>query len=176
MKYCVLLTAMAPLLLAGTTPSYAAPGDANGFARRVCNLMPRASGNVTSWRGLGCSWHYIDGKALTNGETLVLTAHRAATAEQIAAYRKAEDGYIDGMAQYGLAKVTSVAYCGAGSGRKGIITASPDLLMVSGYMVCGNHYISADLKVKPGTGVDPSRLFDDLMPLMLPLIGAGGRP
>lgn len=53
-----------------------------------------------------------------------------------------------------------------------MITASPDLLMVSGYVVCEGHYISADMKVKPGTGVDPSRLFDELMPLMLPLIGA----
>lgn len=148
-----------------------APTDANAFARRVCNLFPRASGNITSWRGLGCSWNYVDGKALSQGETLTLTAHRNASAEQIAAYRRAEDGYIDGMAKYGLAKITPFDACGKGTGRKAIITASPDLTMVSGYVVCGAHYISADMKVKPGTGVDPSGLFDDLMPLVLPLIG-----
>ena len=160
------------LLLGFSAPAPASGDDLNGFARRVCNLYPGAEGSITAWRGLGCSWHFVHGKELTQGEALVITAHRAATPDQIAAYRKAEDGYMDGMAQYGLAKITPISYCGPGAGRKAIITASPELLMVSGYMVCGNHYISADLKVKPGTGVDPSRLFDDLMPQVLPLIEA----
>lgn len=173
--------AAALLLCVGAAPATAqtrsaqsrpAPSDANAFARRVCNLYPKASGSITSWRGLGCSWTYVDGKALSHGETLTLTAHRNATPVQIAAYRNAEDGYIDGMAKYGLAEITAFDACGPGTGRKAIITASPDLIMVSGYMVCGAHYISADMKVKPATGVDPSRLFDDLMPLVLPLIGA----
>ena len=68
--------------------------------------------------------------------------------------------------------ISSVNICSPDSSRKAVTTASPELLMVSGYAVCGGHYISADIKLKPGTGVDPSRLFDDLMPLMLPLIGA----
>lgn len=151
--------------------SRAAPSDANAFGRRVCNLFPTASGSITAWRGIGCSWTYVDGKALSQGEALTLTAHRNATPAQIAAYRGAEDGYIDGMAKYGLAKITPLNTCGKGSGRKAIITASPDLLMVSGYLVCGSHYISADMKVEPQTGIDPSRLFDDLMPSVLPLIG-----
>ncbi|HNW19104.1 MAG TPA: hypothetical protein PKK17_11375 [Sphingorhabdus lacus] len=114
----------------------------------------------------------MDGKALAGSEAITLTAHRNATAEQISAYRNVEDGYADGMAKYGLAKISPVNMCGPGSGRKAVITASPELLMVSGYAICEGHYISADIKVKPGTGVDPSTLFDDLMPLMLPLIGA----
>lgn len=151
--------------------SLARPDDSNAFGARVCSLFPRGSGNITAWRGIGCTWHYVDGKALASSEAITLTAHRHATAEQISAYRNAEDGYIDGMAQYGLAKISPVNICGPSSGRKAIITASPELLMVSGYVICEGHYISADMKVKPGTGVDPSRLFDDLMPHMLPLIG-----
>lgn len=174
MKIRFFFSFVAALLLGGPTMAPAAPGDANAFAARVCALFPRARGDITSWRGLGCSWRYVDGKELQSGETLTLTAHRMASPEQIAAYRKVEDGYIDGMVRYGLATVSSVSYCGAGAGRKAIITASAELLMVSGYMVCGNHYISADMKLHRGSRLDPSRLFDDLMPQVLPLIGIGG--
>lgn len=51
------------------------------------------------------------------------------------------------------------------------MAASPEFLMVSGYTVCGGQYISADMEIKPGAGVDPSRLFDDLIPLMAPSSG-----
>ena len=163
---------VAALLVGFSAASLARPDDSNAFGARVCSLFPRGSGNITAWRGIGCTWRYVDGKALAGSEAITLTAHRNATAEQISAYRNVEDGYADGMAKYGLAKISPVNICGPGSGRKAVITASPELLMVSGYAICEGHYISADIKVKPGTGVDPSTLFDDLMPLMLPLIGA----
>ena len=68
--------------------------------------------------------------------------------------------------------ISSVNICSPDSSRKAVTTASPELLMVSGYAVCGGHYISADIKVKPGPGVDPSRIFDDVVGVLFPLIVA----
>lgn len=179
---CALMTALAPALVpVAAQAAPARPSEANAFARRVCNLFPRASGSITSWRGLGCSWTQVDGKALTEGETLTLTAHRNATPDEMAAYLKYMDGYMDSMAKYGVASITPIASCGKGAdggrpasaavGRKAIITVSPALRMVTGYMLCGSHFISADMNMKPDSGVDPARLFDDLVPQVLPLIG-----
>lgn len=173
-------TTLAAILLCALAPAVAnaAPArtsDANSFARRVCNLYPTASGSITSARGLGCSWRAVHGKPLTDGEKLTLTAHRNATPAEIAAYLKFMDGYMDEMAKYGVAQITPIGGCGkttgAPVGRKAIITLSPALRMVTGYMLCGRHFISADMNLKPESGIDPSRLFDDLMPRVLPLIG-----
>lgn len=172
MRYFIFCLTFFAALVGGDVALSARSDDSNAFGARVCGIFPRGSGSITAWRGIGCTWHYVDGKALGSSETLTLTAHRNATPDQITAYRNTEDGYADEMAKYDLATISPVNICGPGSGRKAVITASPELLMVSGYAVCGGHYISADMKVKPGTGVDPSRLFDDLMPLMVPLIGA----
>ncbi len=172
MRFFIFCLTLIAALVGGDVASSARPDDSNAFGARVCGIFPRGSGSITAWRGIGCTWLYVDRKALGSSETLTLTAHRNATPEQIRAYRNAEDGYADGMAKYGLATISPVNICGPGSGRKAVITASPELLMVSEYAVCGGHYISADMKLKPGTGLDPSRLFDDLMPLMVPLIGA----
>lgn len=110
--------AIAIALIGCAAPSSARSDDSNAFGARVCSLLPRGSGNITAWRGIGCTWHYVDGKALGREEALTLTAHRHPTPEQIAAYRRVEDGYIDGMAKYGLAKISPFDLCGKGSGRK----------------------------------------------------------
>jgi hypothetical protein len=87
-------------LLAGlNATSSARVDDSNAFGARTCSLFPSGSGDLTAWPGIGCTWRYVDGKALAGSEAIALTAHRNATAKHISAYRNAEDGYAVGMAK-----------------------------------------------------------------------------
>lgn len=168
-----LLASVLLLLIAAPNIKAQTRHGVDNFAPRVCNLFPRGGGgNITSQRGIGCSWNYVDGAQLKSDERIVLTAHRNAPPEIMSAYKTHLDSYFDGMLKYKIGTATPLTMCPSGSGRKYVREHDINLIIVEGYLICEGHFISAEMVIRKGGYIDPKQLFDDLVPQVLPLINS----
>ncbi len=170
----IAISCLGALLLAISAPlSAQARLSENDFGASVCRIFPAGGGGaVTFNRGYGCSWYSVNGRRLEQPEKIIVTAHRDADTETMARYLQYMERFMEGMQVSPFTHISTFGACepGGPTGRKMVLTMDPALSIVHGYMVCGGHFISADIILRNDGGADAAQLFDDLMPQVVPLL------
>ncbi|MEQ1538835.1 MAG: hypothetical protein ABL928_07910 [Sphingorhabdus sp.] len=164
------------VLAIGATPNaHAAERDSAELGQAICSLLP-SSGVVIENSGVGCRWSALPDRPLLRGEVVELSVTQstdeAARKSVVGDHRR----YIDQMKQSHLfAKVTALNPC-LQSGLEGnrIWIFHAQFTEMSGYAECNGQIISLKVYLDKNGGTGPTKVFDDLIQRVVPLLEPAG--